>query len=480
MRLVKSLIVKIGASVLVTSGTIASVGTGIYYLNKTNQERKNLIILIKNTNIGFINKSELNENKLIELIKKINPNLNLDFSKLEFHIQSDKIVVKPKPNDNTYKNQVKILFTLSQDLSVIINNKDLGTINSSDKTNQNLLKLIKEKNPGLDTDKVELVVQENKVIVKPKTGDKTYEGEVEFTFKVLTKEEQINIQININKIKAIWNDEFKDRFYDGKNFYYEDNLSLNNEKLLKAINRRLKVNGLNISVSKGDENINLQEWNKKIITKGQASFEIRYRNELIKLDLGEFNKFNTKFKDDKKEEVVELGYIISPEDGLFTAFVDNIENRENAKNIKKVPDKLNPKIESLAFLFYSNINEKIEGIEKWDTSNITNMFRMFEGAENFNQDISGWNTSKVRNMSAMFLNTFDFNQNINTKIIVKEDRTSYKAWDVSSVTDMSGMFDGAEAFNQNIGNWDVSNVINMNGMFGGAKAFNQDISTRQI
>lgn len=55
MRLVKSLIVKIGASVLVTSGTIASVGTGIYYLNKTNQERKNLIILIKNTNIGFIN-----------------------------------------------------------------------------------------------------------------------------------------------------------------------------------------------------------------------------------------------------------------------------------------------------------------------------------------------------------------------------------------------------------------------------------------
>ncbi|MBY7705072.1 hypothetical protein JIY74_33520, partial [Vibrio harveyi] len=137
MRLVKSLIskgiVKIGASILVASGTIASGGTGIYYLNKTNQEKRDLIILIKNTNIGLINKSELNENKLIELIKKINPNLNLDFSKLKFHIQSDKIVVKPKPNDNTYKNQVKILFTLSQDLSVIINNKDLGTINSSDK-----------------------------------------------------------------------------------------------------------------------------------------------------------------------------------------------------------------------------------------------------------------------------------------------------------------------------------------------------------
>lgn len=36
------------------------------------------------------------------------------------------------------------------------------------------------------------------------------------------------------------------------------------EKTLKAINGRLKVNGLNIFSFKGDET-SIQEWNKKII-----------------------------------------------------------------------------------------------------------------------------------------------------------------------------------------------------------------------
>ena len=38
------------------------------------------------------------------------------------------------------------------------------------------------------------------------------------------------------------------------------------------------------------------------------------------------------------------------------------------------------------------------------------------------------------------------------------------------------MFDGCENFNQNISNWDVSNVIEMEYMFCDCKSFNQDLS----
>ena len=38
-------------------------------------------------------------------------------------------------------------------------------------------------------------------------------------------------------------------------------------------------------------------------------------------------------------------------------------------------------------------------------------------------------------------------------------------WDTSKVTDMSCMFEGAKLFNQPIGNWDISNVENRQAMF---------------
>ena len=47
------------------------------------------------------------------------------------------------------------------------------------------------------------------------------------------------------------------------------------------------------------------------------------------------------------------------------------------------------------------------------------------------------------------------------------------AWDVSTVTNMFRMFFGAEAFNQDIGTWNVSSVTNLSKMFGYASAFNQ-------
>ena len=94
------------------------------------------------------------------------------------------------------------------------------------------------------------------------------------------------------------------------------------------------------------------------------------------------------------------------------------------------------------------------------------MNRMFsmesvDSGGDFNQDISAWDVSSDTS-SSMFVRCFNFNQDI-----------SY----VSSVTNMSRMFNNAQVFNQNIGNWDVSSVRNMEGMFRMAYVFNQDIGS---
>ncbi len=98
----------------------------------------------------------------------------------------------------------------------------------------------------------------------------------------------------------------------------------------------------------------------------------------------------------------------------------------------------------------------------WDTSNITDMYSMFSGASNFNQDIGNWNTSNVTDFSWMFYRATNFNQNIGS-------------WDTSNAKSMQSMFWEATNFNQNIGNWNTSNVITMASMFQNATNFNQNI-----
>ena len=122
--------------------------------------------------------------------------------------------------------------------------------------------------------------------------------------------------------------------------------------------------------------------------------------------------------------------------------------------------KLGENVHSLARAF-ENL-EKLEYVNIQNTSGVTDMSRMFNGAKSFNQPITKWDTSSVTDMSEMFSGAESFNQPIGN-------------WDTSNVTDMSGMFTKAVSFNQPIGDWDTSKVTDMSGMFFGAKSFNQPI-----
>ena len=82
-----------------------------------------------------------------------------------------------------------------------------------------------------------------------------------------------------------------------------------------------------------------------------------------------------------------------------------------------------------------DIVKKYGEISNWDTSRVTNMGYMFNGASSFNQPLNNWNVSNIYVTYNMFENARSFNQPLNK-------------WNVSNVADMSYMFNGANSFNQ--------------------------------
>ncbi len=130
----------------------------------------------------------------------------------------------------------------------------------------------------------------------------------------------------------------------------------------------------------------------------------------------------------------------------------------------------------------------VPSIERWDTSNITDMSAMFMHASLFNQSLAGWDTSKVTNMNSMFSYCTSFNGDISNWDVSQATNMNWmflscsafnrdiSIWDTGEVTDMVGMFNNAVSFNQDLSRWDTGKVINMAEVFFGADSFNHDIS----
>ena len=97
----------------------------------------------------------------------------------------------------------------------------------------------------------------------------------------------------------------------------------------------------------------------------------------------------------------------------------------------------------------------------WDTSEVTNMEKLFYDCKTFNEDISAWNTGKVTSMHGLFWRTA-FNQPL-------------ESWDVSSVKDMSQMLYADAKFNQPLNGWTTSSLESTRKMFFYAEKFNQPL-----
>lgn len=81
----------------------------------------------------------------------------------------------------------------------------------------------------------------------------------------------------------------------------------------------------------------------------------------------------------------------------------------------------------------------------WDTSNVTNLSNMFNGAYAFNQDIGGWNVGLVTNMTNMFLGANLSTANYNALLIGWEGQSPSLQNDVSFHGGVSKYSAGAAA-----------------------------------
>ncbi|WP_277181594.1 BspA family leucine-rich repeat surface protein [Bifidobacterium sp. ESL0732] len=101
--------------------------------------------------------------------------------------------------------------------------------------------------------------------------------------------------------------------------------------------------------------------------------------------------------------------------------------------------------------------KSVTGLDKIDTSGVTNMGHMFAGCNKLtNLDLSSWNTSSTTNMNSMFSMGSELtNLNISS-------------WNTNKVTDMSLMFNNCSKLTSlDLSSWDTSSVTNMNSMFSG-------------
>ncbi|WP_238543708.1 BspA family leucine-rich repeat surface protein, partial [Mycoplasma yeatsii] len=138
------------------------------------------------------------------------------------------------------------------------------------------------------------------------------------------------------------------------------------------------------------------------------------------------------------------------------------------ENVNEVPEVLPSHIRNLDSAFKSNINVKIKGIEKWDTSKVTIFKDVFFRAVNFNQPIT-WDTSSGVNFHSMFQGTESFNSSLGDK------------FDTSKGVQFFGMFQGAKIFNQPLGDkFDTRNARSLHAMFSIAHAFNQPLPEKFV
>ncbi len=101
--------------------------------------------------------------------------------------------------------------------------------------------------------------------------------------------------------------------------------------------------------------------------------------------------------------------------------------------------------------------QEINGLDKLDTTNVTDMSSMFYGRSGLTAlDVSGFNTANVTDMSSMFYGCSGLTA------------LDIKGFNTANVTNMSSMFGGCSGLTAlDVSGFNTTNVTNMSSMFGG-------------
>ncbi|WP_434334618.1 BspA family leucine-rich repeat surface protein [Mycoplasma capricolum subsp. capricolum] len=324
------------------------------------------------------------------------------------------------------------------------------------------------------------------------------------------------------KVKNIWNDNFKDKITSAKNFsmvieMIKEKLNSREKRLINLYNQEEYKNrpkkwelDQKINVKVGEQKIELDFGEVKEGKKATKYID-PITGKIKVTDATDFSKIQG-LKDVK--EIVEIGYFEHTDDH------DNNKVQIRAvvmpESIEKISDYLPKEITSTRSMF-NEAKEFNQDLSKWDTSNLESIDGMFKGAHKFNQNLSKWDVSNVRIFDYAFYGTKTFDQNLSDWDVsngvsmkrmfarsekynnggkaltwnektknVKDMSTMFalnhvfnqdiSKWDVSNVTDMTQMFLQAKQFNQNLNDWNVSNVKKMRAMFRETEKFNQPLN----
>ena len=138
-------------------------------------------------------------------------------------------------------------------------------------------------------------------------------------------------------------------------------------------------------------------------------------------------------------------------------YICNTQDTPDLSNVTSLISMFENAGSNTSNLFINNIN-------KWHTTNISNIRTMFKNATSFNQNINDWNVSQVYQLDQLFFGATSFNQPLNN-------------WNTSNVVSMYAVFKNATSFNQDISSWDVSKVTTTSQMFRNATSFNQSLNS---
>ena len=228
-----------------------------------------------------------------------------------------------------------------------------------------------------------------------------------------------------------------------------------------------------------------------IITKSyEFKNEITIKN-VIEDKEGKVNLFGKELIIKNKREEIMVFNGKKDDYGLIACYKDD-EDRKKENEItifnRNLEDRKGKEVEiKIRIITYMKdiISKNELDLEKWNTSNVTNMIGLFFGCESLVKlpNISKWNVGNVTNMNFLFKNCkalkeipdiseWNVSNVTNISFLFKNCKYLQKLpdiskWNTSKVTNMESLFDGCESLSNlpDISKWNISNVTNISFLF---------------